>query len=162
MADHHLSWTGSFIFSDMNVREYYHQALAEKGYRADQAQEQAIDRLQRYYDEWVEFRRMRSGALRRMFSRPEVPRGVYLWGGVGRGKSFLMDAFYLTVPLKRKTRIHFHEFMRGVHKELVIQKPNSNHALSTMNWMTIWTVGETNINMPTAWVRITKRNDFIN
>ncbi len=118
LADHYLSWTGSFIFSDMNVREYYHQALAEKGYRADQAQEQAIDRLQRYYDEWVEFRKMRSSALRRMFSRPEVPRGVYLWGGVGRGKSFLMDAFYLTVPLKRKTRIHFHEFMRGVHKEL--------------------------------------------
>ncbi|MBH0309424.1 cell division protein ZapE [Alcaligenes faecalis] len=102
----------------MNVREYYHQALAEKGYRADQAQEQAIDRLQRYYDEWVEYRKMRSSTLRRMFSRPEVPRGVYLWGGVGRGKSFLMDAFYLTVPLKRKTRIHFHEFMRGVHKEL--------------------------------------------
>src|SRR3546814_13969531 len=46
------------------------------------------------------------------------PRGVYMWGGVGRGKSFLMDAFYLTVPVRRKTRIHFHEFMRGVHREL--------------------------------------------
>ena len=78
LADHYLSRTGSFIFSDMNVREYYHQALAEKGYRADQAQEQAIDRLQRYYDEWVEYRKMRSSTLRRMFSRPEVPRGVYL------------------------------------------------------------------------------------
>ena len=85
LADHYLSRTGSFIFSYMNVREYYHQALAEKGYRADQAQEQAIDRLQRYYDEWVEYRKMRSSTLRRMFSRPEVPRGVYLWGGVGRG-----------------------------------------------------------------------------
>src|SRR3546814_7422378 len=41
-----------------------------------------------------------------------------MWGGVGRGKSFLMDAFYLTVPVRRKTRIHFHEFMRGVHREL--------------------------------------------
>ncbi len=102
----------------MNVREYYHQALAEKGYRADSAQEQAIERLQRFYDDWVVFRQARSSALRRLLSRPAVPRGVYLWGGVGRGKSFLMDAFYLTVPLKRKTRIHFHEFMRGVHKEL--------------------------------------------
>ncbi|MFA5598596.1 MAG: cell division protein ZapE, partial [Pusillimonas sp.] len=44
--------------------------------------------------------------------------GVYLWGGVGRGKSFLMDAFYATVPLKRKGRLHFHEFMRGVHHQL--------------------------------------------
>jgi cell division protein ZapE len=43
---------------------------------------------------------------------------VYLWGGVGRGKSFLMDAFYATVPVKRKTRLHFHEFMREVHREL--------------------------------------------
>jgi cell division protein ZapE len=41
-----------------------------------------------------------------------------LWGGVGRGKSFLMDAFYNTVPLQRKTRVHFHEFMRSVHREL--------------------------------------------
>ncbi|WP_394064910.1 cell division protein ZapE [Alcaligenes sp. WGS1538] len=102
----------------MNVREYYHQALAEKGYRADSAQQAAIERLQRFYDDWVAYRRARSSTLRRLLSRPAVPRGVYLWGGVGRGKSFLMDAFYLTVPLKRKTRIHFHEFMRGVHKEL--------------------------------------------
>ncbi len=41
-----------------------------------------------------------------------------MWGGVGRGKSFLMDAFYATVPVRRKTRLHFHEFMRGVHREL--------------------------------------------
>jgi len=50
--------------------------------------------------------------------RPPVPRGVYLWGDVGRGKSFLMDSFFATVPLIRKTRVHFHEFMRGVHAEL--------------------------------------------
>src|SRR5690606_39041220 len=59
-----------------------------------------------------------SAPLRRIFKRPDVPRGVYMWGGVGRGKSFLMDAFYLTVPVKRKARLHFHEFMRGVHREL--------------------------------------------
>ncbi|MEY4911621.1 MAG: hypothetical protein RL761_1284, partial [Pseudomonadota bacterium] len=49
---------------------------------------------------------------------PPIPRGVYLYGGVGRGKSFLMDCFYNAVPLKRKTRLHFHEFMREVHREL--------------------------------------------
>jgi len=97
----------------MNVREYYHQALNERGYRPDAAQEAAIERLQRYYDDWINFKKARSSALKKIFRRPPVPRGVYMWGGVGRGKSFLMDAFYLTVPVRRKTRVHFHEFMRA-------------------------------------------------
>jgi cell division protein ZapE len=54
----------------------------------------------------------------RLLVRPPIPRGVYLWGGVGRGKSFLMDCFFGTVPLVRKTRVHFHEFMRDVHRQL--------------------------------------------
>ena len=102
----------------MNVREYYRKALAERGYQPDAAQEAAVERLQRFYDEWINFRKARSSRLKKLFRHPPVPRGVYLWGGVGRGKSFIMDAFYLTVPLKRKTRLHFHEFMRGVHAEL--------------------------------------------
>lgn len=102
----------------MNVREYYRQALAERGYRPDTAQEAAVERLQMFYDDWVNFKKARSSRLKKLFKRPPVPRGVYLWGGVGRGKSFIMDAFYLTVPIKRKTRLHFHEFMRGVHAEL--------------------------------------------
>ncbi|TAM90706.1 MAG: cell division protein ZapE [Candidimonas sp.] len=102
----------------VNVREYYQKALDERGYRPDAAQLAAVERLQRYFDDWVVFRRARSSTLKKIFRRPDVPRGVYLWGGVGRGKSFLMDAFYLTVPVSRKTRIHFHEFMRSVHREL--------------------------------------------
>lgn len=102
----------------MNVREYYHDALEQRGYQSDEAQLAAIDRLQQYFDDWLVYKDERSTPLRRIFKRPEVPRGVYMWGGVGRGKSFLMDAFYVTVPLKRKTRLHFHEFMRGVHHEL--------------------------------------------
>lgn len=105
-------------FISMNVSEYFEQALTARGYQADSAQEMAIDRLQRYYDDWVAFRAQRSNAFKKMLKRPPVPRGVYLWGGVGRGKSFLMDAFYATVPVIRKTRLHFHEFMRGVHREL--------------------------------------------
>jgi cell division protein ZapE len=84
----------------------------------DHAQLGVLDRLQRLHDELVEFRRARLSLLRRWFHPPLPPRGVYLWGGVGRGKSFLMDAFYTLVPLRRKTRVHFHAFMKGVHDEL--------------------------------------------
>jgi len=102
----------------MNVAEWYQQALAQHGYQPDAAQALAITRLQAYYDDWLRFQQDRRNTLRRLWRRPDVPRGVYLWGGVGRGKSFLMDAFFQTVPLKRKTRLHFHEFMRGVHAQL--------------------------------------------
>jgi cell division protein ZapE len=84
----------------------------------DRAQLGALERLQRLHDELVEFRRARLSLLRRWFHPPLAPRGIYLWGGVGRGKSFLMDAFYTAVPLRRKTRVHFHAFMKGVHDEL--------------------------------------------
>jgi cell division protein ZapE len=102
----------------MNVREFYDHALAERGYQADEAQRRAIDRLQRSYDEWVAYKSQRSSTFKRLINRPDVPRGVYMWGGVGRGKSFLMDSFYSVVPVVRKTRIHFHEFMRDVHRQL--------------------------------------------
>ncbi|WP_019141263.1 cell division protein ZapE [Noviherbaspirillum massiliense] len=102
----------------MNVREYYEHALSERGFKADPAQRAAVERLQQAYDDWVRFKSQRSSKLMRLISRPEVPRGVYMWGGVGRGKSFLMDSFYSVVPVVRKTRLHFHEFMREVHHQL--------------------------------------------
>ena len=102
----------------MNVREHYEHALKERGFKADPAQRAAVERLQQAYDEWVSFKAQRSNAFKRLLIRPGVPRGMYMWGGVGRGKSFLMDAFYLELPLVRKTRLHFHEFMRGVHRQL--------------------------------------------
>ncbi len=83
----------------------------------DGAQAAALARLQRLYDELVAFKKARQSLLR-WLNPPTPPRGVYFWGGVGRGKSFLMDAFYAAVPLRRKTRVHFHAFMRGVHEEL--------------------------------------------
>lgn len=102
----------------MNVQEFYQHALAQRGYKSDPAQQKAVDRLQQAYDDWVHFRGQRSSTFKRLINRPEVPRGVYLWGGVGRGKSFLMDSFYSVVPVVRKTRVHFHEFMRDVHRQL--------------------------------------------
>ena len=102
----------------MNVLERYTEQLAQRGYAQDPAQRAAVDRLQSIYDEWVAYKARRSNRLKKLINHPPVPRGVWMWGGVGRGKSFLMDVFYETVPLVRKTRVHFHEFMRAVHREL--------------------------------------------
>lgn len=102
----------------MNVQEFYQHALEQRDFKSDPAQRRAVDRLQQCYDEWLAFKGQRSNSFKRLVNRPEVPRGVYMWGGVGRGKSFLMDSFYSVVPLVRKTRLHFHEFMRGVHQQL--------------------------------------------
>ena len=106
----------------MNVTEYYELSLDERGYSADPAQRAAVERLQGLYDEWVTYRSKRSTRLTKLLRHPDIPRGVYLWGGVGRGKSFLMDCFHAVVPVQRKTRVHFHEFMREVHHALDEQK----------------------------------------
>jgi len=100
------------------VAELYRETLERRGFVADDAQYAAVLRLQRVYEEWVAYKARRSNALRRLVVRPPLPRGVYLWGGVGRGKSFLMDSFYLTLPIYRKRRVHFHHFMRDVHREM--------------------------------------------
>ncbi|HEX4583785.1 MAG TPA: cell division protein ZapE [Burkholderiaceae bacterium] len=102
----------------MSVLEAFEQALAARGFQADASQLQAALRLQRLCDEWIGYKSHRSNAVSRLLVRPPIPRGVYLWGGVGRGKSFLMDCFFGAVPLVRKTRVHFHEFMRDVHRQM--------------------------------------------
>ena len=100
------------------VRSAYEAELVDRGYASDPAQLRAVEALERCATEWGAFKAQRSNGLKKLIYRPDVPRGVYMHGGVGRGKSFLMDCFYNAVPLKRKTRLHFHEFMREVHREL--------------------------------------------
>jgi cell division protein ZapE len=102
----------------VGVRALYEATLRERGYVSDAAQRRAVDALERCENEWIDYKARRSNALTKLIVRPPIPRGVYMWGGVGRGKSFLMDCFFQSVPLKRKTRLHFHEFMREVHREL--------------------------------------------
>lgn len=102
----------------MSVRTAYNAALAERGYTTDPAQQRAIAALERCAADWTHYKQRRSNAFKKLFVNPEIPRGVYMYGGVGRGKSFLMDCFYEAVPIRRKTRLHFHEFMREVHREL--------------------------------------------
>jgi cell division protein ZapE len=102
----------------VGVRQLYEQTLAERGYQSDPAQLHALDSLERCEGEWSDYKARRANAITKLIARPPIPRGVYLWGGVGRGKSFLMDCFFSALPLQRKTRLHFHEFMREVHREL--------------------------------------------
>ena len=102
----------------MSVYQNYQKELETRGFKSDPAQLRAVDALERCATEWSHYKEKRSNPIKKIFNHPDIPRGVYLYGGVGRGKSFLMDCFYESVPLVRKTRLHFHEFMREVHREL--------------------------------------------
>ena len=109
-----------------SVREAYQAELKARGYQSDPAQLRAIDALQRCADDWAAYKDKRSNSFKKLFNKPDIPKGVYMCGGVGRGKSFLMDCFYNAVPIRRKTRLHFHEFMREVHRELAGLKGTVN------------------------------------
>jgi cell division protein ZapE len=102
----------------MSVLAVYEKELAERGYASDPAQLRGVAALERCATDWSHYKEQRSNAIKKLINRPAIPRGVYMYGGVGRGKSFLMDCFFQAVPVVRKTRLHFHEFMREVHREL--------------------------------------------
>lgn len=104
--------------SEFGVREAYEAALVERGYQADAAQRAAVERLQRLYGELLVFKAKRRTRLRKLLIHPDLPRSVYLWGGVGRGKSFIMDAFFAALPYRRKRRVHFHAFMQDIHAQM--------------------------------------------
>lgn len=95
----------------LTPRNRYEADLQSGRIVADSAQAHAVDALQRVFDELISSPpKRRLGKLR--WAR--VP-GLYLWGGVGRGKTYLMDAFYDALPFTRKRRTHFHRFMQDVH-----------------------------------------------
>ena len=96
----------------------YEALLKTRGYIADSAQMAAAGALQALYGNLLAFKVDRGSTFKRLLAPPTPPRGVYFWGGVGRGKSFLMDCFYDSVPYRRKRRIHFHAFMHQIHRDL--------------------------------------------
>jgi cell division protein ZapE len=110
----------------MSVRLAYDQELLSRGYEADPAQLRAVEALERCAQEWASYQESISSPFRFLKKKPSLPRGVYMFGGVGRGKSFLMDCFYNAVPVKDKTRLHFHEFMREVHREMTLMQGTVN------------------------------------
>ncbi len=112
-----LKSSHSTAFTPSSPAERYAEALASGQFMADEAQAQAVQELDRVWKELLNRYKASKKAFRR-FRRQTSPKGVYMWGGVGRGKTWLMDQFYESVPFRRKTRMHFHHFMQHVHKEL--------------------------------------------
>jgi len=96
----------------------YEALLKARSYVADAAQMAAAGALQTLYGNLLAFKVDRNSTFKRLLAPPAPPRGIYFWGGVGRGKSFLMDCFYDAVPYRRKKRIHFHAFMQQIHHDL--------------------------------------------
>ncbi len=101
------------------ARHPLQHAIHASGFVADAAQREAIKHLRRLYDGLCEAENVNPGLLHKLFGRRrEHVQGLYLWGGVGRGKTHLTDLLYDVLPIKKKLRLHFHRFMRQVHNEL--------------------------------------------
>jgi cell division protein ZapE len=108
----------------------YLTALKEGSHQPDNVQKEAVTRLDTIYQQLIAEQEpvaQQSGGLMAKFSKllgkrdsasREPVRGLYMWGGVGRGKTWLMDLFYHSLPGERKQRLHFHRFMLRVHEEL--------------------------------------------
>ena len=115
---------------DMTPWQKYQQDLEQADFVADSAQENAVKHLQRLYEGLVEpvAEKNWKQKLKSKFKRTQAEdiQGLYFWGGVGRGKTYLVDTFYECLPFENKMRIHFHRFMHRVHDELKLLKGQSD------------------------------------
>ncbi len=115
-----------FYMIVMTPKQLYLQDLTKNAIKADPAQALAVDALDSLYLQCSDFFQPQGVSkmslldkLRRKRKNERIPpRGVYLWGGVGRGKTYLMDTFYDLLPAEKKMRVHFHRFMYRIHDEL--------------------------------------------
>lgn len=105
----------------MTVLARYQKDLQRPDFFRDAAQENAVQHLQRLYDDLVRQSQGGPGVLlqKLLGKKPAGPvKGLYFWGGVGRGKTYLVDTFYDALPFPQKMRTHFHRFMKRVHEEM--------------------------------------------
>ena len=109
----------------------YLRDLDKEGFVKDPAQKMAVDKLQMLYESLVRDQNARNKSASSWFNKfskgtPKPVKGLYFWGGVGRGKTYLMDNFYESLPFENKMRIHFHRFMQRVHNELKLLRGQKN------------------------------------
>ena len=111
----------------MTPLERYQADLKRPDFFHDAAQENAVRHLQRLYDELVADSKA-SGLLGKLFGKKRQGpiKGIYFWGGVGRGKTYLVDTFFDALPFEQKMRTHFHRFMKRVHEEMRTLKGEKN------------------------------------
>ncbi|MCQ4278682.1 cell division protein ZapE [Pseudomonas stutzeri] len=112
----------------MTPLERYQADLKRPDFFHDAAQETAVRHLQRLYDDLVADDRTKTGLMGKLFGKKhqEPVKGLYFWGGVGRGKTYLVDTFFDALPFEEKTRTHFHRFMKRVHEEMRTLKGEKN------------------------------------
>ena len=112
----------------MTPLERYQADLKRPDFFHDAAQETAVRHLQRLYDDLLAGEAGKPGLFGKLFARrPLGPiKGLYFWGGVGRGKTYLVDTFFDALPFERKMRTHFHRFMKRVHEEMKTLKGEKN------------------------------------
>lgn len=111
--------------------ERYRSDISSGNFVRDAAQETAVRELQDLHDRLLKRGgKKKAGLLGRLFGgsggKVEPERGLYFWGGVGRGKTYLMDNFFESLPFDDKMRAHFHRFMRRVHEDLKLLKGEKN------------------------------------
>jgi len=103
-----------------NVTRAYRDLIQNGDISADEGQDLIVSKLQNVSDALLDY--TSSASSRGLFGlgsrRAKAPQGLYIYGGVGRGKSMLMDLFFDHIPIESKLRVHFHEFMQSVHEKI--------------------------------------------
>ena len=99
----------------------YQKDLERPDFEPDAAQQLAVENLQRLYDDLISQKPAKMSFFQKLGLGGEEPKevvqGLYFWGGVGRGKTYLVDTFFECLPFDQKLRMHFHRFMQRVHTE---------------------------------------------
>lgn len=113
-------------YKNLSPLECYTLLSKNKNFIIDPAQKKLIITLNNLWQDLVKLNKKRNFFLGKLLFNLTPPKNIYIWGSVGRGKSFLMDIFYDCLPFKEKKRIHFHEFMEYIHKSLEKLKHKDN------------------------------------
>lgn len=102
----------------MTPLQRYQLDIQTRKIKTDEQQWQAVQLTQRLYSELNISEHDQDNFIFSFFRKKTFVRGIYLWGGTGRGKTYLVDSFYECIPGNKKHRVHFHRFMLDVHQQL--------------------------------------------